>query len=88
MKTGNLFKKYVIAWAVLLVIFNVIVFVVPSQIAGMSKFGGSFWSGYVFIMLTLIGQLVCAYFAFKAQTAERMFLNLPPLLQSAIQPLS
>ena len=38
MKTGNLFKKYVIAWAVLVVIFNVIVFAVPSQIAGMSKF--------------------------------------------------
>lgn len=77
MKTGNLFKKYVIAWAVLLLIFNVIVFVVPSQIAGMSKFDGAFWSGYALIMLTLIGQLVCAYFAFRAQTAERMFLNLP-----------
>lgn len=79
MKMGNLFKKYVIAWAVLVVIFNVIVFAVPSQIAGMSKFDGAFWSGYALIMLTLIGQLVCADFAFKAQTAEKLFLNLPLL---------
>lgn len=71
------FKKYVIAWAILLVMFNVIVFAIPNEVAGMSKFGGAFWSGYVCIMLTFVGQLVCANLAMKAENAERFFLNLP-----------
>lgn len=70
------FKYYIAAWAVLAVIFNVIAFVTPAM-AGASKFNGAFWIGYVLIMLALIGQLVCAYFAFKAKSKEQLFLKLP-----------
>ena len=70
------FKYYIAAWAVLAVIFNVIAFVTPAA-AGVSKFNGTFWSGYVLIMLALIGQFVCAYFAFKAKSKEQLFLKLP-----------
>lgn len=70
------FKHYIAAWAVFAVIFNVIAFVTPAA-AGASKFNGAFWSGYVLIMLALIGQLVCAYFAFKAKSKEQLFLKLP-----------
>ncbi len=70
------FKYYIAAWAVLAVIFNVIAFVTPAA-DGASKFNGAFWSGYVLIMLALIGQLVCAYFAFKAKSKEQLFLKLP-----------
>lgn len=77
MKTNHLFKKYLIAWAVLVVLLNVIVFVVPNEIAGVSKFDGAFWSGYALIMITLIGQLICANLAMKADSAEKFFLNLP-----------
>ncbi len=70
------FKYYIAAWAVLAVIFNVIAFVTPAA-DGVSKFNGAFWSGYVLIMLALIGQLVCAYFAFKAKSKEQLFLKLP-----------
>lgn len=70
------FKYYIAAWAVLAVIFNVIAFVTPAA-AGVSKFNGTFWSGYVLIMLSLIGQFVCAYFAFKAKSKEQLFLKLP-----------
>lgn len=69
------FKYYIAAWAVLAVIFNVIAFATPA-VAGASKFDGAFWSGYVLIMLALIGQLVCAYFAFKAKSKEQIFLRL------------
>lgn len=69
------FKYYIAAWAVLAVIFNVIAFAAPA-VAGASKFDGAFWSGYVLIMLALIGQLVCAYFAFKAKSKEQIFLRL------------
>ena len=57
------------------VIFNVIAFATPA-VAGASKFDSAFWSGYVLIMLALIGQLVCAYFAFKAKSKEQIFLRL------------
>ena len=69
------FKYYIAAWAVLAVIFNVIAFATPA-VAGASKFDGAFWSGYVLIMLAMIGQLVCAYFAFKAKSKEQIFLRL------------
>ena len=69
------FKYYIAAWAVLAVIFNVIAFATPA-VAGESKFDSAFWSGYVLIMLALIGQLVCAYFAFKAKSKEQIFLRL------------
>lgn len=69
------FKYYIAAWAVLAVIFNVIAFATPA-VAGASKFDGAFWSGYVLIMLALIGQLVCAYFALKVKSKEQIFLRL------------
>lgn len=73
----NIFKYYVVCWAVLAAVFNLIVFIVPNEMVGMNKFGGAFWSGYVFIMLAFVGQLVCAYFAFKAENKQKFFYNLP-----------
>ena len=70
-------KQYVVAWVILVAIFNVVVFVTPSLIDGYNKFGGAFWSGYIFIMVALVGNLVCALYALKATTKERLFLNLP-----------
>lgn len=71
------FKYYAIIWAILLAVFNVICFVTPGEAAGMSKFGGAFWVGYIFITIAFIGQLVCAYMAFKAENPKKLFYNLP-----------
>lgn len=71
------FKFYAITWAILLVLFNILVFLTPNEAAGMTKFGGAFWSGYAFITLAFIGQLICGYAAFRADTREKLFLNLP-----------
>lgn len=71
------FKYYGLVWLITLAIFNVIVFVTPNNVAGMSKFGGAFWSGYIFITLAFIGQLACAYQAFKAENLKKMFYNIP-----------
>ena len=71
------FKYYLSVWAILFVIFNVAVFVSPSEMAGMSKFGGAFWSGYIFITLAFLGQLACSYIAFKAENLKKLFYNLP-----------
>ena len=75
MKKG--FKQYAAAWAVLLVLFNLICFVTPAEWYGFNKFGGSFWAGYVVIMLAFLGQLACAYKAFRAENAKKLFYNLP-----------
>ncbi len=77
------FKYYGIVWLVLVVIFNVIVFVTPSDINGQSKFTGSFWVGYIFIMLTFMGQLVVAYYSFKGN-ATQTFYRLPMISISYI----
>lgn len=64
------FKLYLVAWAIVLALFNVISFVVPSEKTT------SFWIGYIFISLTFIGQLVCSYTVFKANNATKIFYNL------------
>ena len=71
------FKYYLTVWGILFVIFNVAVFASPSEMAGMSKFGGAFWSGYIFITLAFLGQLACSYIAFKAENLKKLFYNLP-----------
>ena len=71
----KMFKFYAICWAILLALFNLIVFLTPNEIAGISKFNGSFWVGYVFITLSFIGQLVCARLAFKQESLQKFFYN-------------
>lgn len=71
------FKFYLSIWAICLAVFNVAVFATPSEVSGFSKFGGAFWSGYIFITLAFIGQLICAYFTFKADSLQKIFYSVP-----------
>lgn len=61
----------------MLALFNIICFVTPNEAAVLNKFGGAFWVGYIFITAAFIGQLVCAYIAFKAENLKKLFYNLP-----------
>lgn len=70
------FKFYLALWAVMLVLFNVIAFVSPGWI-GQEKYTSSFWTGYVCITAAFIGQLACAYTAFKAENLNKLFYNIP-----------
>lgn len=69
------FKYYAIALAILFVLFNVITFGF-SSLAGQEKYTASFWTGYVFITASFVGQLVCAYFAFKDSDIKKTFYNI------------
>lgn len=71
------FSLYSICWFVALAIFNIACFVSPAQMNGYTKFGGAFWSGYLFITITFLAQLVCAYKTFNSKTKEKFFLNIP-----------
>ena len=73
------FGLYSIVWAICLAIFNVITFVTPNEIGGVSKFSSSFWVGYVFITIAFLGQLACAFVAFKAEALKKFFYNIPLL---------
>lgn len=75
MKKG--FTSYAICWAILLTLFNLLCFVTPAEWYGFNKFGGSFWAGYAVITLAFLGQLACAYKAFRAENAKKFFYNLP-----------
>lgn len=75
MKKG--FKYYAVIWIICLSVFNLVIFVTPSEIAGVSKYGSSFWVGFVFILLAFAGQLICSYIFFKSDSNDKYFLNLP-----------
>lgn len=71
------FKYYAGIWVILLVIFNIATFVSPNEAAGMTKFGGAFWVGYIFITLAFIGQLAVSFFAFNAKNMQKFFYKIP-----------
>ena len=71
------FVPYILCWTIFLALFHVIVFVTPCEIAGMSKFGGGFWIGYGFTLAAFLGQLLCAWLAFKESEKRKLFYKLP-----------
>ena len=71
------FGLYSIVWALCLAVFNVITFVTPNKIGELSKFSGSFWVGYIFITVAFLGQLICAFMAFKAENLKKFFYRIP-----------
>lgn len=73
------FKIYSLIWTICLAVFNVITFVTPNEIGGVSKFSGSFWVGYIFITIAFVGQLACAFVAFKAENLKKFFYSIPLL---------
>ena len=70
-------KLYFAIWAILLAVFNVICFVTPNEAAGMNKFGGAFWTGYIFITVAFVGQLVCAFVALHTDDSTKVFYRIP-----------
>ncbi|MDE6470880.1 MAG: hypothetical protein K2L19_07685 [Eubacterium sp.] len=71
------FKYYGICWAIALVVFNVITFVVTNEMVGLSSVGSSFWVGYAFITIAFIGNLICSLLFFKEENKNKVFLNIP-----------
>lgn len=69
------FKNYLVIWAVVLVVFNVITFVIPDNSG--NKYGDAFWVGYIFIMLTFLADFGLSFFFFKEENVEKVFLNMP-----------
>ena len=77
------FKFYAVTWTVLFVLFNVITFFFGGLNAEKLR-SVNFWIGYVFIMITLIGQLICSKKAFEADNAQKLFYRISLLRVSYI----
>lgn len=72
------FKFYALIWAILLAVWCAVVFLVRPIIPGyVINYDARFWISFVFIVASFISNLVCAFFAFKAENLKKMFLNLP-----------
>lgn len=72
------FKFYTLIWAILLAVWCAVVFLVRPIIPGyVINYDARFWISFVFIVAAFIGNLACAYFAFKAENLKKMFYNLP-----------
>ena len=84
MKISKNFKLYAVVWAVLVALFNAIVFITPSGYEGESKFTDTFWIGYAFVMIGFVGQLVCSYLGLKDDNLTKVFYNIPLLRVSVI----
>ena len=69
------FGMFAAAWAVLLVLFNVIAFVSVGW-AGYEKYTPSFWIGYGIITATFVGQLICAFVALKEENSQKLFYKI------------
>ena len=63
-------------WAVLIVLFNVITFFIGGIENG-NYDDATFWIGYVFIMLTFLGQLGVAWSVCSTDSLQKLFYNLP-----------
>lgn len=70
------FKSYLLVWAIFLALFNVIAFVSVGW-SGFEKYTPSFWIGYVFITLCMVGQLLCTKKALDSENVQKMFYNIP-----------
>ena len=75
------FKFYLIAWAILFVIFNVVVIALPKEttIAGVTyvKLGGFSWITLILFELCFVGHLICTWIALKRNKLSGMFYRLP-----------
>ena len=77
--------NYLIIWAILFIVYNVILFaVIPDTVTvngvEIKKYAGAFWPGYIAITITFIGNLILSMVFFaKSDSAEKAFLNMPLL---------
>ncbi len=68
------FKFYAVIWAILLAVWCAVVFLVRPILPGyVIRYDARFWIAWAFILAAFIGNLVCAYFAFRAENRNRMF---------------
>ena len=76
---------YVVFWLALVSLFNIVCFIAPNELSGLNKFGGSFWPGYIFIMVSFVGHLVFSFVIESENNREKRILNYPLIIISYLE---
>ena len=75
------FRLYLIAWAIMFVLFNVVVIALPKEVTigniVYTKLGGLSWITLILFELCFVGHLVCTWFACKQNKLTGTFYRLP-----------
>lgn len=78
MKKKGFLIYYVLLWLLSVVVYNLIIFLLPSTILGIDRFSQfGFWVGYSLVILAFIGQLICSLFVFSGNSLSKVFLAIP-----------
>jgi len=68
------FKFYALIWAVFFAAFNAVVFLVRPVIPGyVVSYDTRFWVAWAFIVAAFMGNLACAYLAFRSENRKKTF---------------
>ena len=79
------FKIYALIWVIMFMVFNAVVFLVRPILPDLAiKYDSRFWIAWAFIMAAFMGNLYCAYTAFKADNAKKLFYSIPVVTVSYI----
>lgn len=71
------FKFYFIIWAILVAVFNLVVFLARPVIPGYEfNYDARFWVAWGFVIAAFVGNLVCAFFAFQEENLTKTFYRL------------
>ena len=73
----NKFLLYFLGWLAVVALFNLIVFITPSEIDGVSKYNVMFWVAYAFIIVEFLILLGTSFFIFKAKSLQKALGSLP-----------
>lgn len=71
-------KYYIAAWLIVVAIFHVIMFILPSDILNREE--NRFWIIYVAIFISLIGQAICSLIYANKKSKKERFLYLPVVI--------
>ena len=67
---------YFIGWLAAFGLFNLITFIIPSDLYNGDKYDAMFWIGYIFITVFFVGQLLCMAYVFNSGSLQKTFYNL------------
>ena len=82
----NNIKTFGVIWAFVFALFNMLVFVTPSQFFdGYNKFTDIvFWVCYIFAVIAFVAVLGCGILAFNKNKASSLFLSIPVIYISYV----
>ncbi|MBP5294590.1 MAG: hypothetical protein J6Y95_02590 [Lachnospiraceae bacterium] len=75
------FKYYLIAWAIMFVLFNLVAILLPNQVTignfTYTKFGGLSLVTFILFELCFLGHLACTWYAMKQDKLSGTFYRIP-----------